>query len=168
MGDTDLMSRRDQIRMTDEEQREFLRGRHVLNVASLGADGRIHLVAMWYGFLRPERRSERGIGEEIAFWTYGKSQKILNLKRDPTMTCLVETGETYDQLKGVELVGRGVVLEDRETIQEVGESVWERYTGPVDDDARQAVAAVGAKRVVVRLDVEKVVTWDHTKLGGRY
>lgn len=160
MGDTDLMSRRDQIRMTDEEQRGYLRGRHVLNVASIGADGRIHLVAMWYGFLGPE--------ESIAFWTYGKSQKIVNLKRDPNMTCLVETGESYDQLKGVELVGRGVVLEDRESIQEVGESVWERYTGPVDDAARQAVAAVGAKRVVVRLDVDKVVTWDHTKLGGRY
>jgi PPOX class probable F420-dependent enzyme len=152
------MSRRDQIRMTDDEQREYLRGRHVLNVASLGADGRIHLVAMWYGFL----------GDDIAFWTYGKSQKIVNLRRNPTMTCLVETGESYDQLKGVELVGQGVVLEDRESIMTVGESVWERYTGPVDDNAREALAVVGAKRVVVRLDVEKVVSWDHTKLGGRY
>jgi PPOX class probable F420-dependent enzyme len=152
------MSRRDIIRMTDEEQTEYLHGRHTLNVATLGADGMPHLVAMWYGFL----------GDDIAFWTYGKSQKIVNLRRDPRMTCLVETGETYDQLKGVELVGRGEVIEDRDIIQVVGENVWERYTGPLDDGAKQVVATMGAKRFVVRMSVDRVVSWDHTKLGGRY
>jgi PPOX class probable F420-dependent enzyme len=144
--------------MTADEQAAFLRGRHVLNVATVGADGRVHLVAMWYGFL----------GDDLAFWTYGKSQKIVNLRRDPRLTGLVETGDDYGELKGVELVGRGVLLDDRDTIQAVGESVWERYTGPVDDAARQAVAAIGAKRVVVRFDVDKVVSWDHAKLAGRY
>jgi PPOX class probable F420-dependent enzyme len=152
------MSRRDIIRMTDEEQTEYLHGRHTLNVATLGADGTPHLVAMWYGFL----------GDDIAFWTYGKSQKIVNLRRDPRMTCLVETGETYDQLKGVELVGRGEVIEDRDIIQAVGESVWERYTGPLDDGAKEVVATMGAKRFVVRMDIDRMVSWDHTKLGGRY
>jgi PPOX class probable F420-dependent enzyme len=154
------MSRRDQIRMTDDEVREFLRERHTLNVATIGPAEKIHLVAMWYGFL-PE-------SDTIAFWTYGKSQKILNLRRDPRMSGLVETGETYDQLRGVELVGTGTVIEDRDVVQAVGESVWERHTGPVDDNARAAVVATGAKRLVVRFDVDKIVSWDHRKLGGRY
>ena len=152
------MSRRDQIKMTDEERDAFLRGRHVMNVATMGGDGRIHLVAMWYGF----------VDGQLAFWTYGKSQKIVNLERDPRLTALVESGEAYDELKGVELVGTGRVVRDREVVQAIGESTWERYTGPVDDQARQAVGVVGAKRVAVLLEVDKYVTWDHTKLGGRY
>ena len=144
--------------MTPEEQAAYLHGRHVLNVATIGADGRVHLVAMWYGFL----------GDDLAFWTYARSQKIVNLRRDPRLTGLIETGDEYSELKGVELVGQGIVLDDRDAVQAVGESVWERYTGPVDDAARQAVAVVGAKRVAVRFDVEKSVSWDHTKLGGRY
>jgi general stress protein 26 len=153
------MSQRDQIKMTDDEVDEFLHGREVLNVATQGGRGRIHLVAMWYGFF-PDGA--------LGFWTYGKSQKIRNLERDPAMTGLVETGDTYDQLKGVELVGRGIVLPDRDDVTAIGESVWERYTGPVDDQARQALAVVGAKRVAVRFEVDTIVSWDHSKLGGRY
>ena len=150
------MSRRDQIRMTEDEVRAFLHGRHTMNVATIGADGRPHLVAMWYGF----------VGGAPAFWTYGRSQKVLNLRRDPRVTCLVETGDSYDQLQGVELVGTGVVLEDHDDVMAVGRSVFERYTGPFTDDALPVLERMGAKRVAVRVDVERVVSWDHRKLGG--
>jgi PPOX class probable F420-dependent enzyme len=129
-----------------------------MNVASIGPDGRVHLVAMWYGFL----------DGSPAFWTYGKSQKILNLRRDPRVTCLVETGEQYNELKGVELVGTAEIIEDRDTIMAVGRSVSERYTGPWNDTMAVAIEQVGAKRLAVKIDVEKVVSWDHTKLGGVY
>ena len=152
------MSRRDQIKMSDEEIREFLAGRHTMNVATYNHDGTIHLVAMWYGFL----------GDAPAFWTYGKSQKILNLKRDPRITCLVETGDVYEQLMGVELVGTGVVLEDQETVQAIGRDVYTRYWGELNEAAAGGVAAMGAKRFAVRIDVEKIVSWDHSKLGGTY
>ena len=152
------MSRRDQIKMSEAEVREFLAGRHTMNVASFNHDGTIHLVAMWYGFL----------GDAPAFWTYGKSQKILNLKRDPRITCLVETGDVYEELRGVELVGKGVVLEDPETVQEIGRDVYTRYWGELNEAAAGGVAAMGAKRFAVRIDVEKVVSWDHSKLGGTY
>ncbi|HVM09683.1 MAG TPA: pyridoxamine 5'-phosphate oxidase family protein [Acidimicrobiales bacterium] len=153
------MSRRDQIRMTDEEVDAFLREGKTLNVATKGPGDRIHLVAMWYGYF-----ADGGLG----FWTYGKSQKIVNLRRDPTMTGLVETGTEYDKLRGVELIGRGIVVDDRDEIMQIGESVWERYTGPVDDGARQALAVVGAKRLAVRFEIDEIVSWDHTKLGGSY
>ena len=153
------MSRRNTIAMSDAEIDEYLHGRHTMNVASIGPDGRVHLVAMWYGFLDD--------GAPV-FWTYGKSQKILNLRRDPRVTCLVETGEQYSELKGVELVGTAVIIEDRETVMAVGRSVSERYTGPWNDTMAVAIEQVGAKRFAVRIDVEKVVSWDHSKLGGVY
>src|SRR5689334_3004870 len=102
-----MPSRRDLIKMTSAEADAFLTGRHSMSVATVGAEGRIHLVAMWYGFL----------DGAPAFWTYGRSQKIVNLRRDPRLTCLVETGETYDTLKGVELVGRGEVIDDPTVVQ---------------------------------------------------
>jgi PPOX class probable F420-dependent enzyme len=153
------MSRRDLIKMSDDEVKTFLDGRHTMNVATIGKDGRPHLVAMWYGYA-PDG--------SLAWWTYGKSQKVLNLQRDPRITCLVETGETYDQLRGVELVGTGVILDDRESVMAVGRSVFERYTGPWSDAAEDGVAMAGAKRVAVSIDVEHMVTWDHSKLGGTY
>ena len=152
------MSRRDQIRMTDAEVRDFLQERHTLQVATLGPTGHPHLVAMWYGFH----------GDQIAFWTYGRSQKIVNIKRDPKMTCLVEEGDDYSELRGVELIGTGIILDDPADVQAIGESVYERYTAPIDDNARKLVQAMGAKRVAVLLDVERTVSWDHRKLGGTY
>lgn len=152
------MSRRDQIRMTPEEIDEFLAGRHTMNVASIGRDGRPHLVAMWYGFL----------DGAPAFWTYERSQKIVNLRRDPRVTCLVEAGETYDQLQGVELVGTGTIVEDHDQLMAVGRSVFERYTGPYTDEMAPFLEQTGRKRVAVRIDVERVVSWDHRKLGGSY
>lgn len=152
------MSRRDQVRMTDDEIDEFLSGRHTLQVATIGPSGHPHLVAMWYGFH----------DGKIAFWTYGRSQKVINLGRNPKMTCLVETGDEYAVLRGVELVGTGEVIAAGPATQAVGESVYERYTAPIDDVARQMVAAMGAKRVAVVLHVERVVSWDHRKLGGAY
>jgi PPOX class probable F420-dependent enzyme len=153
------MSRRDQIKMTPEEIDEFLRGRHTMNVATINKDGTPHLVAMWYGFF-----DDGALG----YWTYGKSQKIVNLQRDPRTTCLVETGAEYAELRGVEIVGTGTVVTDRDTIMQIGKSVFERYTGPWSDAAAPAVEQMGAKRLAVRLEVEKMVTWDHTKLGGVY
>jgi PPOX class probable F420-dependent enzyme len=152
------MSRRDQIRMTDEELAEFLDGRHTMNVATFNHDGTIHLVAMWYAMEGPDP----------VFWTYMKSQKIRNLERDPRITCLVETGDAYEELKGVELVGQGEVITDREQVLALGEQVAARYFGPVTDESRPFIHATGAKRHAVRVRVDRTVSWDHSKLGGAY
>jgi PPOX class probable F420-dependent enzyme len=152
------MSRRDLIRMTDDEVEEFLQGRRTMAVASIGPTGRPHVVAMWYAFL----------DGAPAIWTYGKSQKVVNLRRDPRVTCLVEDGEEYSELRGVELVASARLVEDRDSVQRLGEAVYGRYFGGLDDAARQAVEMMGAKRLAVVFDVEQVVSWDHRKLGGAY
>ncbi|MGH9188057.1 MAG: pyridoxamine 5'-phosphate oxidase family protein [Acidimicrobiales bacterium] len=153
-----MPSRRDLIKMPDEEMDAFLHERHTMNVATINHDGTIHLVAMWYGFL----------DGDPAFWTYGKSQKILNLQRDSRVTCLVEAGERYEALRGVELVGKGEVLTSRDQILAVGASVYERYFGPVTEETAPVLEVVGAKRLAVRVHVDRIVSWDHAKLGGTY
>jgi len=152
------MSRRDQIRMSEAEISDFLSGRHTMNVATLNHDGTIHVVAMWYAVLD---------GDPV-FWTFGKSQKIRNLQRDPRITCLVEAGDQYAELQGVELVGRGTVLTERDDIMAIGEAVYERYFGEVTDEVRPFVEMTGAKRFGVRVAVDRLVSWDHRKLEGAY
>lgn len=153
------MSRRDQIRMTDDEVDAFLAERHTMNVATLGPDGRPHLVAMWYGFFP---------GGGLGFWTYARSQKIVNLRRDPRMTCLIEAGDTYEELRGAELVCNGTVVEDRDEVLDLGASVFDRYSGPYTQEVRPLLEQMGAKRAAVRIEVLDVVSWDHRKLGGTY
>lgn len=152
------MSRRDQIRMSDAEVEDFLSGRHTMNVASFNHDGTIHLVAMWYAV----------VDGDPVFWTFGKSQKIRNLRRDPRTTLLVETGDEYAQLMGVEMVGQAEVITARDDIMAIGEAVYVRYFGEINDEVRPFVHATGAKRVGVRISVDKVVSWDHRKLEGTY
>ncbi len=117
------VNQRDLIKMTPEEVADFLRGRRSMTMSTISPDGTIHSVAMWYGFLEGE----------IAFETKAKAQKVQNLRRDPRLTCLVESGETYDQLRGVSLVGRGEIVDDAERMWELGVSVFERYNGPYND-----------------------------------
>jgi nitroimidazol reductase NimA-like FMN-containing flavoprotein (pyridoxamine 5'-phosphate oxidase superfamily) len=93
-----MPSRRDAIKMTDDEVWAFLDGRHTLQTASINKDGTPHLVAMYYAVM----------DGRIAFWTYGKSQKVLNLQRDPRISVMVETGEAYSDLKGVTVTGQYV------------------------------------------------------------
>ncbi len=153
------MSRRNLIRMSDEEIRVFLEEQRILQVATIDHDGWPHLVAMWYVL----------INDQVAFWTYAKSQKVVNLRRDDRLTCLVEAGERYDELRGVQIKGRAIISDDRETVQRIGEVIVERYYGPLDDNTRRMMAEVqGAKRVVVFVKPVEIATWDHRKLGGGY
>ena len=152
------MNRRDLIRMNDEEIRAFLEEQRILQVATIGKDGWPHLVAMWYVL----------INDQVVFWTYAKSQKAVNLRRDPRITCLVESGVRYDELRGVQIKGRAIINDDRETVQRIGEVIFERYTGPLNDNTRQLVSAQAPKRVVVFVEPVEIVSWDHRKLGGSY
>ena len=149
------VNQRDLIRMTDDEVEEFLRGRHSMALCSMNHDNTIHAVAMWYGFLEGA----------IAFETKAKSQKVQNLRRNPTITCMVEEGEAYDQLRGVEVVGTAEIVADPDRMWEAGVSVFERHTGPYSEAMRPHVAAMLNKRVVIKVHTTKVVSWDHRKLG---
>ncbi len=149
------VNQRSLIKMTAEEIEEFLRGRLSMALCSLNHDGTIHTVAMWYGFL----------AGEVAFETKAKSQKVQNLRRNPTITCMVEDGASYEQLRGVELVGRAEIIEDSDRMWELGVSVFERYNAPYTEDLRPFVETMLRKRVVIKVHVDRTVSWDHRKLG---
>ena len=149
------VNQRHLIRMTAEEIEEFLAGRRVASLCSINHDGTIHAVAMWYGFMEGA----------MAFETKAKSQKVQNLRRNPTITCMVEDGTTYDQLRGVELVGRAEIVDDPERLWALGVSVWERYNGPYTEEVKPLVEVMLHKRVGVRVIVDRVVSWDHRKLN---
>jgi PPOX class probable F420-dependent enzyme len=148
-------NQRAQITMTDEEVAAFVKFSRTATMATVGPTGNPHLVAMWYAV----------IDGQIWFETKSRSQKAVNLRRDDRITCMIEDGLTYDTLRGVSLEGRGTIVEDPDALWAVGINVWERYNGPYTEEARPLVEFMLNKRVAVRVDVERVRSWDHRKLG---
>jgi PPOX class probable F420-dependent enzyme len=153
-----MPKRRSQIEMTHDEIVDFLHGRHAMAIATIGPDGNIHQAAMWYGFL----------DDAPAMWTYAKSQKVRNLERDPRISGLVEDGDRYEELRGVELSGKGQIIGDPAVVVAVGTDIYGRYFGPVNEDTMPIVERMAAKRVAVRIEATRTVSWDHRKLGGVY
>jgi PPOX class probable F420-dependent enzyme len=148
-------NQRSQITMTDDEVAAFVESSRTATMATIGPDGRPHLVAMWFGV----------IDGQIWFETKAKSQKAVNLRRDDRITVMVEDGLTYDSLRGVALEGRATITDDPDALWDVGVSVWERYNGPYSHEMKPFVEAMLHKRVAVKVEVERVRSWDHRKLG---
>jgi PPOX class probable F420-dependent enzyme len=146
---------RAKIVMTDEEIAEFIEHSRTATMATLQADGRPHLVAMWYAVL----------DGEIWFETKARSQKAVNLRRDPTITVMIEDGLTYGTLRGMSIDGRAEIVDDPETLLRVGISVWERYTGPYTEEMRPFVDQMMNNRIAVRVVPGRLRSWDHRKLG---
>ncbi len=166
-----MASRRDLIRMNDVEISEFIGGRRTMNVASFGPDGNIHLVAMWYGFLGSSNTYEPGEGYDgsIVIETFGKSQKVQNFRRDRRFSAIIEAGDQYDELRGVELVGTVEIFDDPAVVFESCKAVLSRYeTFETSEDLEFAAGIAANKRVCLRLNVNKTVSWDHTKLDVQY
>jgi PPOX class probable F420-dependent enzyme len=154
------MSRRAQIVMSGEEITAFLATGKVANFATMGPNGRPHLVAMWY-FPR---------GDGIATWTYRSSQKAANLRRLAQATVLIETGDSYDQLRGVSMECDVELVEDAEKVALLGAELMRRYNPDeqVATAATQFVRLQAPKRVGLVCTPTKIVSWDHRKLGGTY
>jgi PPOX class probable F420-dependent enzyme len=147
-------NRRSEIKMSAEEVERFLHEERTTTMCSMHPDGSIHAVAMWYAFLD-------GV---LTVETKAKSQKVQNLRRDPRLTFLVEAGHSYDELRGVELVGKARIVEDPDQVWKFGVSMWERYMGPYTEDQKPAVEIMMKNRILVTIDIDKIVSWDHRKL----
>jgi PPOX class probable F420-dependent enzyme len=150
-----VANQRAQVVMSHDEIVEFLHQQRSSTVGTYGPQGQIHLVGMWYAV------------REDTVWieTKRKSQKVLNLRRDPRMSFLVEAGHTYDQLRGVAMEGTGVVIEDAGVVWDVCVRIFERYNGEYTDEMKPFVEFMAKNRVVVRLDADRTRSWDHRKLG---
>jgi PPOX class probable F420-dependent enzyme len=145
---------RAKARMTDGEIAAFLGEQSAMSLASLNHYGTIHLVAMWYVV----------IDGEITFWTKAKSQKVQNLRRNSTITCMVEAGDDYNELRGVQIVGTADISDDRARLLELGQAIYARRIGPYTDAALPTVEQMMHKRVSVVVHPVRTTSWDHTKL----
>jgi len=155
-----MPSRRDQIKMTPDEVAAFLSQGKTANLATIGPNGRPHLTALWYV---PN-------GDVIETWTFAKSQKAANLSRLPQATILVETGDSYEKLRGVSMECDVELVTDVEKITSIGQGLMHRYSESpeIATSASQFVRLQAPKRVGLICRPTKIVSWDHSKLAGTY
>ena len=155
------MSRRAEIELTPDEQRELVERERIVIVSTLGPRGWPHSVPLWYV---PR-------AGEIWIYTYAKSQKVRNLERDPRATLMLETGHEYGELRGVEMEAEAEIHRDLDTVYEVARELTMRYSediSSVEGDAAEALRAQARKRVAIRFEPRRTASWDHRKLGGTY
>jgi PPOX class probable F420-dependent enzyme len=154
-------SRRDQIKLTDEEQHDLIESERIVVVSSLGPRGWPHVMPLWYV---PR-------DGDVWIWTYAKSQKVKNLERDPRATLLIETGSEYTELRGVQIEAEAELIRDLDRIVDYAKEMTIRYSDgieSVEGDAAAGLRAQAPKRVAIHFHSERVASWDHRKLGGTY
>ena len=147
------------IELTPDEQRAFLTEEKTMTFASVDRRGYPHLVAMWF-IVDPDGT--------VLMTTFAKSQKAVNLRRDPKCTLMVERGTSYDQLQGIMIRGRATLGADVEETLDVLTRIHVKHGGEQPEGLRDILRAQARKRVTVRVKPERVSSWDHTKLGGVY
>jgi PPOX class probable F420-dependent enzyme len=148
--------------MSDREVADFLHDHLKVQVASIGRDGAPHLTTLFYVV----------VDGHIAFWTYGRSQKIRNLERDPRISCLVEDGFDYFELRGASISGTAEIVRAPDRIREIGSAVAVRMVGAksmddlgdLGDLGRETVEKQVTKRVGVIVRPDHVASWDHRKM----
>jgi nitroimidazol reductase NimA-like FMN-containing flavoprotein (pyridoxamine 5'-phosphate oxidase superfamily) len=154
------VKQRDQVEMTAEQAAVFLMAGRKVQLATNGHDGFPHLVTMYYVMT----------GGQITFWTYRRSQKALNLERDPRISCLVEDGEEYFDLRGVLVQGVARRIEDPEAIAGIGRQITAVVGGALAgagaDALTQYIEHAARKRWAYRVEPGRVISWDHTKLAS--
>ena len=159
------MKQRDRVTMTADEANALLAGSRKLQLATINPDGTPHLVTMFYVM-------QDG---QIAFWTYRASQKARNLARDPRVTCLVEDGDNYFELRGVQVMGTVRCVEDTDGVLEIGRGIAAAMaggrastaaTGGPDGVVEEYVQQAARKRVGYLVQPARIISWDHRKLVG--
>ena len=156
-----MPSRRDQIKLTEQELAELVESERIVVVSSIGPRGWPHSMPMWFTVR----------AGEIWVWTYAKSQKVRNLERDPRATLLVETGEEYTELRGIQIEAEAEIVRETEAVFEFGKELSLRYAEgieTIEGDAAAALQAQAGKRVALRFRPVRTASWDHRKLGGTY
>jgi PPOX class probable F420-dependent enzyme len=154
------MNRRKQIELTDDERQRYLEDAHTIILTTIDKRGYPHSVAMWF-MVDPDG--------SVVMTTFQKSQKVLNIRRNPKVALLIESGRSYESLKGLLIRGTATVEPDTEKVLDLLERVNVKYHGLKPDPAlREGLRGQASKRCIVRIHPERVASWDHQKLGGAY
>ena len=150
----DREPRRRRIQLSEAEQADFFAANRKAALATLDAEGYPHLVAMTYG-----------VKDGVFYMTsYAKAQKVLNIRRNPKIGMMIEAGAAYGELKGVMIRGVCELIEGEDAVRDA----WSIISGEGGRQRRRETNDSAAKRIVLKITPHKIVSWDHTKLGGRY
>ncbi len=155
-----MPKRRDKVRMSDAEFWAFVDAQKSIHLATINRDGTPHLVPLWFGVVEGA----------FVFETYSKSQKVVNLRRDPRCTLLLEDGLEYSALRGAQMKGRAELHDDDETVHELTMAVLRRNTpaGAPEEALEKVSRAQAPKKTAIVVRPERIMSWDHGKLGGIY
>ena len=156
------MSRRDQISMNDNEVGEFLRESRTIILVSNGKNGFPHPMPMWYCV---------DANNVVYMTTFGKSQKIKNLRNDPRVALLVESGNAYQELKSVLIYTEVDLIESVEETRDILFNISVQrgdLQANAGEKIREGMLNSASKRIGMKFTPDKIVTWDHSKLGGVY
>lgn len=153
-----MPSRRGAIQMTEDEEKKYLEDGVTIEIASIGPRGYPHQVAMWYVV----------VDGLVTFTTFRKSQKVLNIKRNPKVSAMLESGRGYSELRGLVIEGDAEIVDDLETTNATMAIIGKKYGNLPGSPTDGSPNPLAGKRVTIRIHPEKVFSWDHTKLGGRY
>jgi general stress protein 26 len=151
-----MSSKRRSIKFTPEEQEEFVKKNQKAALATLDKDGFPHVVAMNYFY-------QDGI---FYMTSYGKAQKVINIRRNPKVGLMIETGRVYNELQGVLVRGHCELIEDATQVKLSFRRMGEVQGGKAGVPSEASASM--PKRVVLKIVPEKITSWDHTKLGGKY
>ncbi|PLK25750.1 pyridoxamine 5'-phosphate oxidase family protein [Novosphingobium sp. TH158] len=154
-----MPSRRDLIRMTDEEAIAFLRSECKAVLGTIGKDGMPHMVTLYYG-VDPQGR--------IVVTSFAKAQKVVNVERDPRATISVESGDTYHEIKSVMAQCSAEIIREYDEVREAMQYIRSANPRPHTEEAQEQITASYTKRVVIRLTPQRLISWDHSKLEGKY
>jgi PPOX class probable F420-dependent enzyme len=152
------VKRRTEIAMTAAEQAAFLRTTKTLILSSIDPRGYPHSVAMWFSMID-------GI---VHMTTFRKSQKVLNIRRNPRVSLLAESGVRYAELRGLMIRGDAELVDDLDLCVGILTDIHSRYWGPTEGAAGEALRRQATKRIAIRVPPQRVASWDHSKLGGAY
>lgn len=154
-----MPNRRELIAMSDDEVWDFIATQKNIQVCTLNRDGSPHLTVMWFALQ----------GRSIILETFTRSQKIVNLKRDPRMAVLLEDGAEYNELRGVSINCEAELIEDYDTVHAMHvDVVLRNQPGVTAEQAREFTAAMSKKKTVIVVRPQRVMSWDHRKLAGVY
>lgn len=154
-----MPKRRDVVRMNEEEIWQFIASQKTIQVATINKDGTPHVMPLWFAL-------DDG---RIVLETFTKSQKVVNLERDPRLSVLFEDGDEYNDLKGVSIRGRAVLVKEPAEVHRLHMAVLVRNQPEVPVDLlEKATASMVSKKTAIVIEPERFVSWDHSKLGGVY
>ena len=157
-----------ELALTQAELDEMMTSSWNMRVATIGPGTRINVTPLWFGW---------GGGR---IYSYCRGQKVVNLRRNPSCTILVDRNERFPELQGAMFQGTGTVLEDAEAeaadphLEEVRWQMGTKYAGGHGEAApapgqrvRNEASARGRSWRWLVLAPDRVVTWDNAKIPKR-